>query len=167
MGKDYDPSYLNKQFAAMRWLAGQGLTPEEIREMRWGAVDETTKKIKLRQTFFFIRYDLKTKSMIKDEYDREIYIDIKGSGNEWFFLESKYRCPWMFTAYPPKTWRKEGSKKALFPLNVIERNIKDLSTKDSTRVLTFSDLFANIEVSKLNITNSKPKGLIEAKVVKS
>lgn len=167
MGKDYDPSYLNKQFAAMRWLAVQGLTPEEIREMRWGAVDETTKKIKLRQTFFSIKYDLKTRAMIKDEYDREILIDIEGSGNEWFFLKSMFKCPWMFTSHPPKTWRKEGSKEALFPLDIIERNVKELLIKDSTRGLTFSELFDNIEISKLNITNSKPEEIREAKVVKN
>lgn len=164
MGKHYDINYLNKQIQAMRWLYQQGLTPDEIRVLRWGSVDETTKKIRIRQKMFFIRYDLKTGVESRIEDEREIQIPIEGSGNEWFFLKSKFKCPWMFTAHEPKTWRKQGSEEALFPVTSVEKYCTD----NTINGLTFMDMFDNIEVSKLNITNSKPQELIrEAEVLKN
>lgn len=164
MGKHYDINYLNKQIQAMRWLYQQGLTPDEIRVLRWGSVDETTKKIRIRQKMFFIRYDLKTGVESRIEDEREIQISIEGSGNEWFFLKSKFKCPWMFTAHEPNTWRKQGSEEALFPVTSVEKYCTD----NTINGLTFMDMFDNIEVSKLNITNSKPQELIrEAEVLKN
>lgn len=168
MGKEYSVDYLNKQISAMRWLSEQGLTPDEIRVLRWGSVDETTKTIRIRQKLFFIKYDLKTKISTRLEDDKEIRIPIEGSGNEWFFLKSKFKCPWMFTAHPPKTWRKQGSKEALFPVKSVEKYCSDLTPKTSISVLTFVEKFDSIEVSKLNITNSKQPELIEeAEVVEN
>lgn len=167
MGKEYDVRYLNQQFSAMRWLAMQGLEPAEIRVMRWGSVDEVDKTIRINQKMFFIRLDKETGVVSRMEDEKEIRIPIKGSGHEWFFLKSKFKCPWMFTEHPPKTWRKEGSKEALFPLEVVENACRDLATPGIS-VLTFAAEFGNIEVSKLNITNPKPEGLIEeAEVVMS
>lgn len=168
MKREYDLHYLNQEYSAMRWLAKQGLTPLEIQNMTWGAVDETTKTIRLAQKTFFIRYDKETRVSNRIEDKKELYIPIRGSGHEWFFLESKFKCPWMFTAYNPTTWRKQGSKKARFPVSQIEKICKDIRLSDSRSILTNIERFANIEISKLNITNSKPNGLIrEAEVVKS
>ena len=164
--REYRLHYLNQQYSAMRWLAKQGLAPETIRELRWGAVDETTRKIRVIEKVFFIRYDTKTGMIFRDEKERELWIPIKGSGHEWFFLESKFKCPWMFTTRPPLTWRKEGSKKYLFPLEVVEKMCRNLELTDTTSVLTKSGIFDNIEVSKLNITKMKTKEPIrEAEVI--
>lgn len=149
----------------MRWLAKQGLTPGEIRVLSWGAVDETTKTIEIRQKMFFIRYDLKTKVSTRLEDNKEIRIPIEGSGNEWFFLKSRFKCPWMFTAHKPKTWRKQGSEEALFPVEIVEKYCSDLTPENSISALTFVEKFDNIEVSKLNITNSKQPELIKEAVV--
>ena len=153
--EEWDLHYLNQQYSAMRWLAKQGLTPEEIRVLRWGAIDETDHTITLKKKFFFSRLDLKTgiSSTIEDEH--ELKIKLTGTGHEWFFLKSKVPCPWVFTAHPPKTWRREGSKEALFPLEVVEKACRDLALTDTTSVLTKMNLFDNIEISKLNITKMK------------
>ena len=46
--REYSLHYLNQQFSAMRWLAKQGLTPEEIREARWGMIDDAEKVITIK-----------------------------------------------------------------------------------------------------------------------
>lgn len=157
MAKEYRLHYLNQQYSAMRWLAKQGLTPEAIREFRWGFVDETTKVIKVVSKVFYIKYDLETGMVARTEEERELHIPIKGSGHEWFFLESKFKCPWMFTTRPPVTWRKEGSRKYLFPLEVVEKMCRNIEITDTVSMLTKSGIFDKIEVSKLNITKMKTK----------
>ena len=61
----------------------------------------------------------------------------------------------MFTAHQPKTWRREGSREALFPLEVVEKMCRDLPTSNGMSVLTNMEEFARIRVSKLNITKTK------------
>lgn len=161
MAKEYRLHYLNQQYSAMRWLAKQGLSPVDIRKMRWGAVDETTRKIRIVNKISHIRYDTDTGMMSRVEEERELWLPIKGSGHEWFFLESKFKCPWMFTTRPPLTWRKEGSMKYLFPLEIVEKMCRNLELTDSASVLTKSGIFDSIEVSKLNITKMKTKEPIE------
>lgn len=165
---EWDLHYLNQQFSAMRWLAKQGLTPVQIREFRWGAVDEVEKTIRVVSKIFHIYHHEGSNFISRKEEEREIHIPIIGSGHEWFFLKSKYICPWMFTATPPKTWRREGSKESLFPLEVVERACRDLVLTESTSVLTFLEEFDTIELSNLNITKMETKELIEkAKVVET
>lgn len=155
--REYSLHYLNQQFSAMRWLAKQGLTPEEIREARWGMVDEADKTISFETYISSALFDLKTGLIVSnpDRQRRELKIPIKGTGHEWFFLESKYMCPWMFTAHQPKTWRREGSREALFPLEVVEKMCRDLPTSNAMSVLTNNEKCARIELSKLNITKTK------------
>jgi len=166
--EEYSLHYLNQQYSAMRWLAKQGLTPVQIREMRWGAVDETTRTIRVVSKVFYLYHNPKTGLLSRKEEEREIHIPVTGSGHEWYFLKSKYICPWMFTAKPPKTWRREGSREALFPLAEVERACRDLVLTESTSVLTFLENFDTIELSNLNITKMETKELIEkAKVVET
>ena len=155
--KEYSLHYLNQQYSAMRWLGKQGLTPEVIREFRWGMVDETTKTIRITRKSFFIKYDLKTGIATRTEDERESQITIQGSGHEWFFLHSRFICPWMFTTRPPLTWRKEGSRESLFPLEVVEKMCREIEVNDTVSILTKSGIFDSIEVSKLNITKMKTK----------
>ncbi len=159
--------YLNQQYSAMRWLAKQGLTPEQIRVMRWGAVDETDRSIRIDTNFFYVKYDKKTDIAKVDTGEREIHISLKGSGHEWFFMESKIACAWMFTARPPKTWRKQGSIEALFPLEVVENCCRDLALNPSISGLTELENFGNIRVSKADITKLKTSELMEAEVVRT
>lgn len=168
MGK-YSINYLNQQIYAMRWLAQQGLTPEEIRTFRWGAVDETSKTITIRTKLAFIRYDRESGMVSRMEDFKEVRMSIPEDRElRHFFLKSKYICPWMFTATPPKTWRREGSKSSLFPVASVENFCKDYAPLKASSILTKLDKFATIEVSKLNITKLKTQEPIrEAKVIKS
>ena len=155
--REYSLHYLNQQFSAMRWLAKQGLTSEEIREARWGMVDESEKVITIKTYVSGALFDLNSGTILSKLPDqrREIKIQIKGTGHEWFFLESKYICPWMFTSHQPKTWRREGSREALFPLEVVEKVCQDIPTSNAISILTNLDKCARIRVSKLNITKTK------------
>lgn len=160
--REWPHNYLQQQFSAMRWLAEQGFTPVEIREFRWGMVDEGDRTITVRPMIRHIHYDRNHQTIIADTIDREpIKIPIKGTGHEWFFLRSKYKCPWMFTAHEPKTWRKQGSREALFPLSVVEKCCRGIEQINNSSILTKLDKFDNIEVSKLNITKMKTEEPIE------
>ena len=160
-GREHTLHYLNQEFAAMRWLAKQGLTPEEIREFRWGNVDETTRTISVKQSVFHYRYDLTSQRLYKMESKREIKIPCANSEQEWFFLKSKTPSHfWMFTSYKPKGWRKEEGRKALFPLEVVEKCCRDVQI-EAKMSLNFLNDYGNIEVSKLNIQKSKTVELIE------
>lgn len=166
--REWPHSYLQQQFSAMRWLAEQGFTPVEIREFRWGMVDEGDRTITVRPMIRHIHYDRDHQSIITDTIDREpIKIPIKGTGHEWFFLRSNYKCPWMFTAHEPKTWRKQGSKEALFPLSDVEKICAKVEQINNSSLLTELDKFARIDISKLNITKMKTEELVEKAVVVS
>ena len=73
----------------------------------------------------------------------------------------------MFTRERPRTWRREGSKESIYSLAEVEEICSECSPvypgkkaeSDSISLLTNFDEFANIEVSKLNITKSKTKEL--------
>ena len=118
--REHSLHYLNQEYSAMRWLAKQGLTPEEIREYRWGYVDETTREITVPSKVLHWRYDRSSNRLYRQESERNIKIPIRGSGHEWFFLESKTPSHfWVFTAYMPKGWHKEVAREALFPLEVV------------------------------------------------
>lgn len=158
--KEWPQSYLNQQYSAMRWLAKQGLTPEEIRTFTWGRVDESKKTVELSRKFFHIKYDLKTGIGKQDEEMKTRKVSVKGTGHEWFFTKSRIPCfSWMFTAYPPKSWRRELAKEALFPLEVVEwacrgvENCGKLCNFGGVSVLTESENFGKLKVSKLNFAN--------------
>lgn len=156
---EHSHAYLNQEYSAMRWLAKQGLSPEEIREFGWGSVDEESKAIKLRRKFVHVKYDIATGAGKQDEEIKEITISLKGTGHEYFFLKSKTPSYfWVFTAYAPgpKDWRREDSKKALFPLEVVKwacRGIEDCGKQGDISTLTKMEKFGNIEITKLNIAN--------------
>ena len=165
--RSWSPAYLQKQKEAIRWLFKQGLTPEEIREMRWGAVDDADKLLRIRAKITFIIADLDSFDLTRTEYEHEFRIQLRHSECEWFFLKSKISCAWMFTRERPKTWRREGSKESLYSLSDIRaicrtnHSVDPCKTfnLDSINLLTNPDNFASIEVSKLNITKSKTKEL--------
>lgn len=168
MAREHSVHYLNQEIMAMRWLSEQGLSPAEIRLMRWGDVDETTKKIRLDQQVFLIRYDKRWNAMTRDSYTKKLWVEVTDKQLADFFFKSPMYCSWVFTAHRPKTWRREGSKAALFPVEVVEKYCQNNCSIDCISLLTFLEDFATIEVSKLNITNSKPKELIkEAEVVEN
>lgn len=159
--KEWSLRYLNQEYAAMRWLAKQGLTPEEIREFSWGKVDETEKVVKIQTKIFSLRYDSASGQTYRQESVKEVKVPIIGSGHEWFFLKSGiYNVHWMFTAHPPKSWRREKGIDALFPLEEVKRCCRDLQIQPENP-LTNLDANGNIEISKLNIQKSKTVELVE------
>lgn len=159
-------SYLEQEFSAMRWLAEQGLTPEEIREFRWGLVDETERTVLIKRKFVSYKYNREDGTIFRTEDIREVRVSLKGSGQEQFFLKSKTPSFfWVFTEHWPKGWRKEDAREALFPLSVVENCCRKTQITNSS-TLTFIDGCANIEISKLNIHKSKTKELTrEAEIV--
>lgn len=168
--RSWSPAYLQKQKEAMWWLCEQGLTPEEIREMKWGSVDDGEKVFLMRRMVTFEKIDLNTWQIERTEYEKAFKIPLRGTECEWYFLKSKIPCPWMFTRERPKTWRREGSKESLYSLAEVEKICSECSPvypckkveSDSISILTKFDKFANIEVSKLNITKSKTEELRKA-----
>jgi hypothetical protein len=166
--REHDLHYLNQEYSAMRWLAKQGLTPEEIREFTWGRVDESEKVVKIRRVIFSIRYDRGTGHIFQQEHKKEVKISFKGSGHEWFFTKSPmYNVTWMFTAHRPKSWRKEQGREALFPLEAVKNCCRDIAEIPSTNLLTLAVGYGNIEVSKLNIQNLKTVEQIEEAEIKT
>ena len=165
--RSWSPAYLQKQKEAIWWLCERGLAPEEIREMRWGSVDDGDKVLLIRRMVTFEKVDLKTWQIERSEYEKTFKIPLRHTECEWFFLKSKIPCPWMFTRERPKTWRREGSKESLYSLAEVEKICSECSPvypckkveSDSINLLTNFDKFANIEVSKLNITKMKTKEL--------
>jgi len=168
--RSWSPAYLQKQKEAMWWLLELGLTPEEIRVLRWGCVDDANKVFIFSTEVTYLKADLGTGEIQREECQRELKISLRGTRCEWFFLRSKIPCPWMFTRERPKTWRKEGSKESLYSLAEVEEICSECSPvypcknveSDSISILTNFDEFASIEVSKLNITKSKTEELRKA-----
>lgn len=165
--RSWSPAYLQKQKEAIGWLLELGLTPEEIRVLHWGCVDDADKVLLVRRMVTFEKVDLKTWQIERSEYEKTFKIPLRHTKCEWFFLKSKIPCPWMFTRERPRTWRREGSKESLYSLAEVEKICSEIYSIDpckclgsgSINLLTNIDEFANIEVSKLNITKSKTKEL--------
>lgn len=161
--REYSKDYLLEMYSAMRWLKEQGLSCEQIREMRWGIVDETDRNIHFPSPVTSIKMNLTTREYEENTEIKDVLIPIKGSGHEWFFLKSKYKCPWMFTKQNPKSWRKEKSREELFSLEEIEELTKSVIPPvlplllDEIKALTESFDFGNIRVSIENITKTEAK----------
>lgn len=147
----------------MRWLKEQGLSDEQIRDMRWGMVDETERCIHFPTSVTSYKMDLNTGKIECDVSEKTIDIPIKNSGHEWFFLKSKYKCPWMFTREKPKTWRKEGSREACYLQRDVKRFTKTAYSPVShllwkkIEALTKMLVSDKIEVSIANITKTETK----------
>lgn len=158
--KSWNADYLHEQHQAIEWLAKQGITPEEIREMKWGQVDESEKTLSVNKRVIALQYDRKTGLVKRDEYDKYIKIPLKDTKCEQFFLKSRIYCTWMFTREQPTSWRRDQSKNFLYSLSVIRGICGKVATPVSTiNTLTNIESFANIEVSKVNITKMKTKEL--------
>lgn len=161
--RSWDPSYLQEQYKAMAWLAKQGMTPVEMSNLTWGAVDEADKVIKINKKVVFLQADLDNDGIVRrDEYEKTFKVPLKGTECEKFFLKSTIWCGWMFTREKPRSWRKEKSVASLFTPVEIEKIIQENSGKlDNTAInaLTSEQFFDTIEVSKLNITKMKTKEL--------
>lgn len=158
INREWSESYLFEQVSAMRWLREQGLDCEQIRNMRWGRVDESARTISVVVPVTSFRLDENGK-VERETNDREITISVKGSGCEWYFLKSKFKCPWMFVRENPKRWNREETEKLLYSLQDVENFTKqirpsvDKSTLDFVDSLTKTLEFDKMKVSILNITN--------------
>lgn len=155
--RSYDKKYLKEQHEVMRYLASLGVPHSEIREYTWGHVDEGDKVLKVSLPITEVTFNRKTGDVETNETMKEFKIELRGHEFEDFLLRSRINCPWMFTRERPKTWRKEGSKESLYSLSVIREICGKVgaTTDKAESILTKLLKFANIEISKLNITNLK------------
>lgn len=159
VNRSWDSNYLQKQYEAMEWLVDQGMSLDEIRLMRWGSVDESNKTITLNKKMTILKADMKNPGLVKrDEYDKTFTVPLRGTKCEWFFLHSGIYCVWMFTREKPLYTQREKSRPSLFTSDEIKRALearRKLVENSTINALTNDDLFANIEVSKANITKMK------------
>lgn len=166
--RSFNKEYLREQHRAIRWLAEQGLMPEEIRVFNWWNVLETERALRISHNVCSIRYNRETGAMVREENKRQIRIALAGTECEHFFLKSRIWCHWTFLRERPKTWRRDGSVSSLYSLSDIQRICGKLAPQLSDNVLTLAEKFGTIEVSKLNITKSKSQRQeIEAGVVEA
>lgn len=154
----------NQQIFAMRWLASQGLTAEEIRVLRWGSVDLIRKTIRIKKPVTSYIYNEEQGIVCRKIEEKHIYLSPAGSGTEWFFFKSKTPSLfWVFLKYLPKrgVWRREHQLNLLFSVEEVEDFIRDvpkLPGKINTNLLTCEPKFDTMKVAKSNITNLKTKG---------
>ena len=156
--------YLQMEREAARWLIEQGVAIEQVRELTWGAADETTRTIRITSKEVMIKYDLEWKIMEREEKEKEFHLPAKGSGCEYFFFKSRISCGWMFTKERPRSWRKEKSRDSLFTPDEFEEFCGKDSLDGGTTTLTDLAFFGNIEISKLNITKTKTQELLDKAV---
>lgn len=140
----------NQQILAMRWLASQGLTAEEIRAFRWGNVDEFNRSITLTKPVVSCIHD-REQGIICTRIDKKsVRFSPVGSGTEWFFFKSPTPSLfWVFVKYYHKNghWRAEQQLEILYSTEEIEGFIEN-HEKLSTRLLTLEESFATMKVSK-------------------
>ena len=159
----YSHNYLLKEKEAMKWLKKQGLSNQQIRDMRWGMVDEDERCINFPCSITSYSYDPSTGEIKREEKDKIVKISVKGSGYEWFFLKSKYKCPWMFTKKIPRSWRKERSREACYSedyIGVITRFTSSPVSPllfDDIELLTKVLVSGNMDISIENITKTETK----------
>lgn len=164
--------YEMQQHSAMRWLAKQGMTPEEIREATWGIVDEEKKAVRIAKSMVRITYDPNTCAAKVKVENKDFWVDAKGSGHEDFFFKSRIYCGWMFVKYVPFSWRKENNREKLYSLSEVESYCRGIeSTSITSSILTNLDNFGRMKLSNLNITRMETEELKrraqEAKVMKN
>lgn len=166
--RSFNKKYLEEQHRAIRWLAEQGLTHEEIRVFNWGNVMEDERALRIFHKVCSIRYDRETGMIAREENEREIRVALVGTECEHFFLKSRIWCHWAFLREKPKTWRRKGSAGSLYSLSDIQRICAELTPQLSGNILTLAEMFGTMKVSKLNITKSKSQRQeIETKVVEA
>ena len=159
--RSYTPEYLAKQHNAMRWLAEQGLTLEEIRSFSFGNIEEWNKQLKILRSVRRVRLDLKTGNITSNDVEVWIKIPIKNTPFYNFFIKDKFPCPFLFTREKPKSWRRELSRDSLYSSSEIHQICGKLLDRPINDPLTKVLEFGTIEVSKLNITNLKARGQVE------
>lgn len=103
--RSLSPEYLRGQRLAIQWLAELGMRPEDIRLMRWGMFDPTTRQIRIVRRLGVIK--------------REQLVRVKGSPAENWFLSSKIYCGWMFIKERPRSWKREIAINSLYELDEI------------------------------------------------
>lgn len=150
----------NQQIMAMRWLASQGLTAEEIRTFRWlRNVDQIKRVIVVDRPVWSYIYNEEQGIICKKVETKRVLLSPAGSGTEWFFFKSKTPSLfWVFLKYLPKkgVWRAEHQLDLLFSVDEVENFIKTVAKipeKVSTNLLTSDSKFATMKVAKLNFTN--------------
>ncbi len=151
--------HLEAEYRAMRWLAANGYTLEEIQKFSWADVDEFDKKARAKREVFFIKYDRETGQIIADKREKELLIPIDDREVAEFFAHSRVYCHWCFVSERPLSWRKEKSLASLFPLCKIEEICGKPKPVEKSFIssLTQGQGFGTIKVSKVNIQNTKTK----------
>ena len=161
--KEYTESYLLEQREAMIWLREQGVSCEQIRDMRWGMVDESGRCLRFPTSVTSLLYDKDTQEISQIVEEKPVMIDIRDSGHEWFFLKSKYKCPWMFTREVPHTWKREESREYCYSLEAVENLTKTANSPvifpilEVIDELTNNHEFGSMKVAIADITNQKTK----------
>lgn len=125
------PEYLKKQHEAIVWLREQGMRPEDIRVMGWGAVDMTSRMVTIRRRIGPIVWESKVK--------------IKGLPVEHYFMKSRIYSTWMFLKEVPRSWRREKAYDSLYTLAEIgeisvEKQLTFMVKCDNIRVAKYADI---------------------------
>ncbi len=156
--RSYSHEYLKEQHGAMRWLAEQGIDPEDIRVFSFGNIDETKRELRVLKTIHTIRLDRKNGVILTADCQKWVKIPAKDSPFYDFFIKKKFPSCFLFTKERPKSWRREEAEKSLYSLSDIQMICGNKSLNDP---LTKTLEFDTIRVTKLNITNLKAKEQIE------
>lgn len=147
VNRSLSPKYLAEQHKAIRWLAAQGMTANEIATLSWGAVDLADKTIRIPYKEKGIQLNWQTGEVVSTECYLYKQISVRGIATSDFFLHSRIYCHWMFVKERPRSWRKNLSVSSLYSVCEIEQIIGKMD-------LQFSKKCANIEVSETKKINT-------------
>lgn len=154
--RSFPADYLQEQHNVMRWLYENGLTAREIRQLTIGNLDESYREVKVTREHLEARYFTGLGGAYIDKWDEEVRISARGSGYVHFLFVSKLKSCYLFTREEPKSWRKAIACDSLYSIEEVERicNCEEIINRN---VLTLPSKSATMKVSKLNITNLKPR----------
>ena len=130
------PEYLDEQKMVIRWMGEQGMRSEDIRVMRWGMMDMTTREVVIIKRIGPIRIEKKVR--------------VRGLPVENYLMKSKILAAWMFVKERPRGWSREMAYNSPYDVDEIEQIV-------SLKRLTLNGRCDNMKVAKVaNFEKLKP-----------
>lgn len=121
------PEYLKEQHTAIVWLSKQGMTDDDIRIMRWGALDQPKRQLTITRRLGPIKWHQQ--------------LNVKGTEAEHFFMKSKIYAAWMFVKERPRGWSREKAYASLYTPD-------EISTITSIKPLTIEPIYDTIRLAE-------------------